>query len=326
MLPGKTLQIEATGPEEETLAALKALASGPRWRILRYLATGRHSINDVAEALNLPPSTAAAQIKILEEAGLIYSELQSASHGLQKICTRIYDNVLVQLPHVTLPSSNVVDVSMPVGAYSRFDVRPTCGLASPTSIIGYLDDPLSFYEPERMHASLIWFRSGFVEYVFPNRLPEGASLLSVQVSMEVGSEAPFHNLNWPSDVTVWINEQEIGTWTCPADFGGERGVLTPTWWDSKESQYGLLKRWLVNDKGSYIDGHPLSPITIHGLNFDKQRVLAVRIGVKGDALHTGGVNIFGHAFGNYPQDLVLRLEYLPGKVSGNDLDLTSALG
>ena len=60
---------------------------------------------------------------------------------------------------------------MPIGAYTSFVALPTCGLASESSLIGYLDDPLSFYEPERVQAGLIWFRSGFLEYSFPNRLP-----------------------------------------------------------------------------------------------------------------------------------------------------------
>ena len=46
-----------------------------------------------------------------------------------------------------------------------------------------------------------------------------------------------------------------------------------------------------------------------------ERLITVRLGVTPDALHVGGVNLFGSAFGNYPQDLSLRLEYLPGTAS-----------
>jgi hypothetical protein len=42
-------------------------------------------------------------------------------------------------------------------------------------------------------------------------------------------------------------------------------------------------------------------------------VITVRVGVKADALHVGGINLFGSSFGNYPQDLTLRLEYAPGQ-------------
>jgi predicted transcriptional regulator len=315
VLHGKTLHIDANAPAEIAVAVLKALASSPRWRILQYLASGGRSISDVSDALELPPSTAAAHIKVLEEAGLIYSELQAATHGLQKICTRTYDNVNIQLPYAAAVSSYSVEVAMPIGAYSTFEIQPTCGLASPTALIGYLDDPLGFYEPNRIHAGLLWFRSGFIEYVFPNRLPPGAKLRSLQLSMEICSEAPLHNNHWLSDITLWVNGCEVGTWTCPADFGGQRGVLTPAWWDEKDTQYGLLKRWLINSDGTCIDGRALSMLTIHDLGIEQQRVITVRLGIKADALHIGGLNLFGQSFGNYPQDLLLRLEYIPGRRS-----------
>jgi predicted transcriptional regulator len=219
--------------------------------------------------------------------------------------------VVVGLPLGQAKNNDVVEVAMPIGGYTSVNVQPTCGLASPTSLIGFLDDPLSFYEPERIQAGLVWFRSGYLEYMFPYRLPKSASLLSLQVAMEICSEAPLHNNDWPSDITLWINGKEIGTWTCSADFGAQRGVLTPTWWDTNDTQYGLLKRWLVNLDGSYIDGYKLNSLTINDLGVDQQPTIAVRIGVKSDATHVGGINLFGRGFGNYPQDLILRLEYRP---------------
>ncbi|MBF6612420.1 MAG: ArsR family transcriptional regulator [Chloroflexi bacterium] len=312
MLHGKTLHLEAGAPDDKVVTALKALASLPRLRIMQYLSEGERSVNEVAHALNMAPSTAAAQIKLLEDANFLHTDLQPASHGLQKVCTRSYDSLVIELPCFPSVVDSSVEVAMPIGAYTGFDVTPTCGIACETSVIGYFDDPLSFYEPERVHAGLIWFHSGYVEYSFPNRLPPSARLTGLVVSMEICSEAPLHNNDWPSDITLWINGQEVGTWTSPADFGRQRGQLTPPWWDSSDSQYGLLKRWMVKSEGSFIDGHRLSQIVIRDLAIEEQRVIIVRLGVKADALHVGGMNLFGKSFGNYPQDLVLRLEYTPG--------------
>jgi predicted transcriptional regulator len=315
MLHGKTLHVDANASDELVVSTLKALASLPRWRILEFLSGGGHSVSEVAEALELPISTAAAQIKILEDAKFLHTELQAANHGLQKFCTRTYDNIVIDLPTVPEFSSSSVELSMPVGAYTRFEVASTCGLASESSLIGYLDDPLSFYEPDRIKAGLIWFRAGYVEYSFPNRLPGTATPRSVLVSAEVCSEAPLHNNDWPSDITLWVNDLEVGTWTCPGDFGGQRGRLTPQWWDSKDSQYGVLKRWLINEAGAFVDGYPLSNLTIRDLGLEKRGVVTVRLGVKHDAMHVGGMNLFGRSFGNYPQDLTLRTEYTPGRRS-----------
>lgn len=318
MLQGKTLHLNSSAGEQTIVATLKALGSAPRWRILQVLADGASTVNELAEQLGMPPSTIAAHIRILEEVGLVHTELQAASHGLQKVCTRTYDNVSVILPPLTFDSTNYVEIVMPIGAYTRAEVEPTCGLASPTGLISYIDDPISFYEPERLQAGLLWFRSGFVEYQFPKRLPAGVQLKGLQLSMELCSEAPLHNHNWPSDITLWINDHEIGTWTCPGDFGGTRGQLTPEWWSSSDSQYGLLKRWSITQEGAFMDGRPLSRVTIGDLELDCHRAITVRIGVKPDAVHVGGLNLFGHTFGNYPQDLVLRLEYVPSRSSSDN--------
>ncbi len=310
-LHGKTLHLDQVELTDTALAVLKAIASDQRWRILQCLSGGTQSVVAVAQALDMPLSTATAHIRILEEAGLIVSELRPAAHGLQKMCARTYDNVLIDLPRVAPEPHAVVEASMPIGAYNGADVAPTCGLATTAGLIGFLDDPVSFFEPDRVHAGLLWFRHGYLEWTFPNRLPPGARLESVQVSMEICSEAPLHNDSWPSDITLWVNGVEIGTWTSPGDFGGERGSLTPSWWDNKDSQYGLLKRWTVAEHGSFIDGLPLSPVTSGELNITNQSVITVRLGVRQNAAHVGGINLFGHTFGNYPQDLVLRLTYRP---------------
>ena len=131
----------------------------------------------------------------------------------------------------------------------------------------------------------------------------------IEVSFEVCSEAPLHHADWPSDITVWIGNAEIGTWTSPADFGGERGALTPTWWDSQNSQYGLLKVWRVTNSGSYVDGIQVSKVTLNNLTLKPGEPIPVRIGIKEKAANVGGINLFGSKFGNYPQDIVLRQHF-----------------
>lgn len=288
---------------------LKALDSLNRVRILRFLSDRVASVNDIAAALDLPTSTAALHIETLEEAGLIRAEMEPASRGLRKVCARMYDRVVLDLPVGDQPREQAVELAMPIGAFVDCQVTPTCGLLNATGIIGMLDDPASFFEPARMDAQLLWFHQGYVEYRFPNRLPHGATPESLRLSMEACSEAPLYNMDWPSDITVWINGVELGTWTSPADFGGEPGRLTPEWWTLRNTQYGLLKVWHAHEQGSEVDGMRVSNVTIQDLNLAKSPFVAVRIGIKPDAEHIGGLNLFGSRFGNYPQDLFLRIGY-----------------
>ena len=121
--------------------------------------------------------------------------------------------------------------------------------------------------------------------------------------------APGCSRDWPSDITVWINGQEVGTWTSPSDFGGVRGKLTPHWWRQTATQYGLLTHWSVTTDGGYVDGTRVSDVRVKDLDLEDHLSIRVRIGVKDDARHRGGLNLFGRGFGNYDQDLVLQLEY-----------------
>ncbi|MBK9710896.1 MAG: helix-turn-helix domain-containing protein [Kouleothrix sp.] len=288
---------------------LKALDSLNRIRILRYLSDRMASVNDIAAALDLPASTTSLHVETLEDAGLIRSELEPASRGLRKVCARMFDRIVLDLPVAEPPRDHAVEMTMPIGGFADCHVTPTCGLLSETGIIGMLDDPASFYEPTRMDAHLLWFHQGYVEYRFPNRVPAGALAESLRLSMEICSEAPLHNPDWPSDITVWINGVELGTWTSPADFGGEPGRLTPEWWTPRNTQYGLLKVWHVNERESAVDGLPISSVTLADLGLGKSSFVSVRIGIKPDSEHVGGLNLFGSRFGNYPQDLVLRIGY-----------------
>lgn len=306
--PQLQLRLDAMSPTARV--ALKALASGPRTRILELLADRLLNVSEIAEALDMPLSTATLHVSTLEEAGLLRTEFRPGERGLQKVCQRVYDEVVIALPKVDVEvPRSLVEVSMPVGAYVNAEVAPTCGLASATGVIGYTDDPTSFYEPDHVDAQLLWFKSGFVEYHFPNRLPPQTVPDSLWLSLELGSEAPMHDADWPSDITVSVNGVEVGTYTCPADFGGQRGLLTPDWWDTRNSQYGVLKEWRVSEDGSFIDGVRATATRISDLGLMGSRRIVVRIGVKPDARNVGGINIFGRAFGNYRQDIELRLRY-----------------
>lgn len=313
-----SINMDSARAEHDFEEILKALASDKRLDILRYLGGHIASVNEIAEKLDMPPSTATMHINLLEKAGLIQTELKPASRGLKKLCIRSYDQIVVSLPSGQRSVENTVDIAMPIGAYVDASVNPTCGIASETGIIGHLDDPGTFYDPDRVQAQLLWFRHGYVEYRFPNRLPSGARAENIQISLELSSEAPLHNDDWPSDIYMSVNGVEIGTWTSPGDFGGERGALTPGWWEEWNSQYGLLKVWKVAEESSYVDGMHISNVSVEQLRLEQARFISVRIGVKENARHVGGINIFGRAFGNYPQDILLRVRYrMPQPTGGS---------
>jgi predicted transcriptional regulator len=58
-----------------------------------------------------------------------------------------------------------------------------------------------------------------------------------------------------------------------------------------------------------VDGVRISDVSLHDLALADHHSVKVRIGVKDEAEHIGGLNIFGRGFGNYDQAIVLRLYF-----------------
>jgi predicted transcriptional regulator len=289
----------------------RALASETRMRILDLLGTRDANIAEIGSALGLAQPTVTRHMQVLEQVGLVVCEYMPGAQGMQKRCRLGADRLMVSLGATRAPSDCVEEVSMPVGLFTCAEPSPTCGLASAERIIGFLDEPQSFLHPDRASARLLWMADGFVEYRFPNTLPSTMRVERLELAAELCSECPDYDNDYPSDITVWINGVEIGSWTSPGDLGGKRGRLNPAWWSDHMTQYGMMKMWSVDSRGSYVDGFSASGTTITDIGIEPHGPIAVRLGVKPDARDAGGLNLFGRGFGNYDQDPTIRLHYVP---------------
>lgn len=284
---------------------LSVLSSGQARKILKLISGEEISISEIADKIKIPQSTVTVCVQKLEKAGLVKVQL----NGSKRICSTCLKNIEINVSDgEKIGNDRSYEIQMPVGLFSEVKVEPQCGLISPKSIIGMLDDVRSFYNPEKVNAGLIWFANGYIKYRFQNPIHINELPIEIQLILEICSEAPYSDENYPSDITLWINDVEVGTWTCPGDFGKKRGKFTPGWWDKNNSQYGLLKTWKVNEDGSFIDGEKLSEITIEEIRLQKKNYIEVKLGNREDAENPGGLNIFGRGFGNYGKDIIMRLK------------------
>ena len=92
----KTIQLDLDDKEQLALLA-RALSAEVRIEILRLLCRTDLNINEIAERLNLPQSSAAAHVKVLEGAGLIKTSLKPAVRGSMKVCSRLLSAFQVEL-------------------------------------------------------------------------------------------------------------------------------------------------------------------------------------------------------------------------------------
>lgn len=299
-------QIQLNLDDTKELAVLsKALSAEIRIEILKLLSRNDMNINEISEHLKLPRSSAAAHLALLEEAGLIKTSLLPGIRGSMKLCSKSMDSFEVNL-HTLLEEETEI-INMPIGNFVDYYVEPTCGIVSEKGHIDEEDEPRCFYNPERTKAKLLWFGKGYVEYRFPNHILTNKEVKQVEISMELCSEDHEYNFDYPSDITLWINGMEAGTYECPSDFGGRRGKLNPSWWPDKNTQYGVLKTWKLSNEGSFLDDVKTNNTTLQEYKLAQKAYIAVRIGIKENAKHMGGINLFGNCFGDYQQDIRMKI-------------------
>ncbi|WP_340028617.1 ArsR family transcriptional regulator [Paenibacillus sp. FSL H7-0940] len=297
--------IKANG-EPQFLPLYEALASEVRWRIMDMIADREMNVKDIAAVLELSPSIVTMHIRKLEDAGLIGSRRVRINGGTHKLCYLKQNQIEIELPSAS-QTSRTREQTIAVGHYTAFDIHPTCGLGTLEKEIGVWDDPRYFLDPERVHAAILWFGKGYVEYKTPNFVLPDQTTDAIEISMELASEAPGLRDHWPSDIRFTFNGVSLGTWTSPADFGrAARGKYTPEWWHRNVNQYGLLKTIRIDAYGTYMDGERMSDITLKDVKLGEP-FWTLRFTVDEESPNVGGLTIYGAGFGNHDQDIVIRV-------------------
>lgn len=295
------MQLDIT---DDSLVVYEALASDVRLKIIQLLSTKKMNNKELAADLGLSTAIVTMHIRKLEEAKIIKTERV----GQQKISSLRVDKIEVNFPKKIFNAFDSKESSIPIGHYTNYSVEPTCGLATSQNFIGPVDEPKYFMDPSRMDARILWFAKGFVEYQSPNFLSTTENLEMMEISMELSSEFPFANDNWPSDITFTLNGIELGTWTSPGDFADIRGKYTPDWYPDNLNQYGILKTIRIMNHGTYMEGDPISDVKISDIPAHED-TWHLKIEVKNDATNVGGCTIFGKGFGNYDQDIKIKTYY-----------------
>lgn len=289
---------------DNSLPVYKALANPVRLKIIRLLSHHRQNVKDLANELGISSTITLRHLQMLADAGIITFE----KSGHNKISKLQIDTISVRFPERIYHSFESYETDIPVGHFTNYSVTPSCGMAGKNDYIGKVDNPAYFMEPKRIEAGMIWFTKGFVEYQAPNFLNKNEHLEMIDLSMELGSEFPFSNNVWPSDITFFINDIEVGTWTSAGDFSDTRGKFTPAWVPDNVNQYGVQKILRVTDHGTYLDGQPFTDVTLDDLNVAEE-TFKIRFEVKPNAINQGGCTIFGKGFGNFDQDINLKMFY-----------------
>ena len=287
-----------------------ALAVPDRVKILKSLLLKPKNLSELSAELDIPVSSVSRHIDELNKAQLVFVTYQPGPKGHTKYCSQMVMSYTVSLdaPRVDESHSKEYIYEMPVGLYSHCHIKAPCGMTSKDGKIGAFDEPSTFFLPDRINAECIWFNTGFISYNFP-KPPELGEISEISFSFEICSETVYYNNNWPSDITVSINNAEVTTFTSPGDFGGRRGRFTPEFWPITSTQFGILKTITVNAQGVFVDKSLVNThVTVSDIALTGGNAIKLTIGIKEDAVHRGGLNLFGKNFGDYSQAVVMTLK------------------
>lgn len=305
--------IELDFSEKESIVKVaKALSSNVRLDILEHLKRKPLNISEISECVGVPISSAALHIKALEDADIIITQSLPGLRGSQRVCAIKANRVTMLLmdEDERFSKDNVYVQHMPIGNYFDCSIKAPCGIVSQDNYLASEDSVYGFYSPEKSSAQILWFTEGYLEYRFPSiQLHKLKRVKSLEFSFEICSEAPGYNNTWKSDITFWINGIEIGFFTSPGDFGGRHGKLSPSWWDDNLTQFGALKSLSITEDGTFLDGEAFSNLCLKDYNLTENPFISFKLGVKADAHYVGGLNLFGEKFGDYPQDILMKITY-----------------
>lgn len=89
----ESITIDSDDKVEEIM---KALSSNTRRRILRQIKIEPADVSKIASILEMTEANISAQIKKLDNAGLIICEYSSGAHGVRKISRLRYNKLLIK--------------------------------------------------------------------------------------------------------------------------------------------------------------------------------------------------------------------------------------
>lgn len=299
---------------KEGLELFKTLGSDVRMKIVSLLAqNGEMNLGELAQALGVTQGALTSHIRMLEAQDVIHVEVRHSDRGLQKVCSIKDHEILLNVyPSFEEYGTNVYKTEIPIGHYADYSVRPGCGLVTDSTLVGALDDQRVFSYPERLEAQMFWFHDGFIEYRFPNLLPDNHRIVQLTISVEMSSSEQGSEQDLLSDIDYYLNGRSIGSWLASTeDRSVTHGIYTPAWNNSPMRQHGFLKMLVINNSAIFIDGVKVMDTGDDWPFLDENGDMRFRIETHSSDEHPGGVALYGNRFGNYNQNIQVIVHSMP---------------
>lgn len=296
---------------EENLASIcKALSHPLRIKILHQLLKAPRSVGELAKLNGLTNSTVLFHLQILEKATLAICKTKPNKKGKTLVFYINFNEIKIKTSTSANTPEKVETQSIGVGNYIYCKPLQYIRFATDERFIVF--DNIDAYNPVRFDAKLICIDNGEICYAFSNAFAQKGTVDKIEFSLELSSESTYFCNDWKSEIIFAVCGVDVAVYLSPGDFGGERGKLTPIWWDDRYSQYGLLVTLEIKTDGVYLNGKKANDkINVSTLPLMQSDKLTFSVRTDKTRKYAGGFNIFGKTFGNYAQDILFKAYYTP---------------
>ncbi|HYF54729.1 MAG TPA: ArsR family transcriptional regulator [Salinarimonas sp.] len=304
-------------PPEKALAVLKALSNESRLKMMRLLAKEPLGVTEIARLIGVTQPTATVYIQQLEEAGLISFRFVKTPQGVQKISYTLYDGILIDWlaqDGALMAEEHAID--MPVGHYAMIQCGGRSLMASKARVIASREDVSKFFNPVRMDAELLVLEEGSVRYLFPFNVPQGHTVQSLKLSLEVAAAYPGERRS--SMLLLHVNGREIGP--ISLDNAGapmQRAGSMPDWLPQDLAEAGRLMVIEIGTQETKVNSQPLSPLRVTDLELSPMKPFEVSFTVSGNGGAPAGMIIYGKAFGLYGQHIRATISHVNTEQTAN---------
>lgn len=304
------------GSKDTTVLATlgRALSSPIRIQMIRLVNKKNMLASEIAAELNLPLSSTIFHLNILEDAGIIKKSFSTKGKGTLHWYTYGANIAVIRFRNSngdSKPESRAPYVHhINIGDYIDAEFSDQCGIATSEKQI-MSSDPHNVFVAGRHDAQIIWSEGyGSLLYAIPNNYAQQGKLDEIKISLEICSEAPGFNNDFPSDITFSVNGFEICTFASLGDYGDRYGKFTPSWWYPESTKYGILTNISIRSAGIFLNERLVNKnVNLYNLRLQETNKTTLGIEVKKNAQHPGGFNIFGNNFGDYAQHIIFTATY-----------------
>ena len=305
----KVYDVENENDLDKILLFGRAINSPTRIEIIKMLNKKQMTLTDIANALNIPISSASVHTQILLDAELIQIDYSTKKKGHIKYHGYAFNKcVILNLREYFGHGDDYTsyEYKLPIGDYIDIKVGKRSGAATGKEEISECDAFVGMeFDARRRDTQILYTDEGYVVYAIPNAFAKHGEIKRVELKLEICSEANGYNETYESDISFTINGKRVCTYTSPGDFGARYGKYTPAWWFKESTKYGLLITIAVTDGGVWLNGELVNKaVTLKDLDLAAGNKITLRIGVEDDAKHKGGFNLFGEKFGDYDIPIV----------------------